>query len=406
MIKIKNIKAKEIADSRGNPTIEVEIETSKGKFFGAAPSGASTGKNEALELRDQDGKGVKKAISNIKKIIAPALKGKEFSGQREVDDILIGLDGTENKSRLGANAILPVSIASCRALAASEKMPLFLYIANVYGEKNISRMPFPCFNILEGGAHAVNDLDIQEFMVIPQKKSFGENFKVASDVYQALNNILIKNFGAENVGHGDEGGFSAPISSTEKALLILNKSIEGNADVKFGLDAAATQFYKEDRYNLDKQALTREGLVDFYKEIISRFPIIFIEDPFAEDDWVGFEALRIQTEGKIDVLGDDLTTTNIKRIKEAESKKACNGVIIKPNQIGTVSEAIEAAKLARSFGWKVLVSHRSGETHDSFISDLAVGVHADFVKSGAPVTPERIVKYNRLLEIENELRKL
>lgn len=403
MIKVKNIKGKEILDSRGNPTVEVELETNKGKFLGAVPSGVSTGKYEAVELRDPDGKGIKIALANVRKI-NKGLKGREFSNQKEVDDFLIKLDGTENKSHLGVNAILPISIACCRAVANSEKLSLFQYIANLYGEKNIARLPFPCLNILEGGVHANNDLKIQEFMIIPQKKSFAENFKIASDVYQSLNNILIKNFGTDNVGHGDEGGFSAPISSTEKALLILKNAIEAHPDIKFGLDSAASQFYKEDKYNLDGQELTRNGLLDFYKEIISRFPIIFIEDPFAEEDWVGFELIKRETVGRIDILGDDLTTTNIKRIKEAESKKACNGVIIKPNQIGTVSEAIEAAKLAKSFGWKVLVSHRSGETHDSFISDLAVGVHADFIKAGAPITPERMVKYNRMLEIESEIR--
>ena len=403
-MKIKNIKAREIFDSRGNPTVEVEIETSKGKFLGAVASGASVGKNEAVELRDADGKGVKKAITNVKKLISPALKGKEFSSQVEIDDILIKIDGTENKARLGVNAILPTSIAVCRALAAEGKVSLFRYIAEIHGNKNIVKIPLPCFNILEGGAHAKNDLDIQEFMIVPQKTSFVENFKIASDIYQSLRSILVSNFGENSVGQGDEGGFSAPIDSTEKALLILVNSLGAHQDVKFGLDIAASQFYKKERYNLDGRELTRNELVDYYKEIISRFPVTFIEDPFEEEDWVGFEVLTKETIGKVNILGDDLTTTNIKRIKEAENKKACNGVIIKPNQIGTVSEAIDAAKLAQSFGWKVLVSHRSGETHDDFIADLAVGVQADFFKAGAPVTPERMVKYNRMLEIESELR--
>ncbi len=404
-MKIKSVDAKKISDSRGNPTVEVELETNKGKFSASSPSGASKGKYEALELRDEDGKGVKKAISNIKKIISPAIKNKEFTGQKEVDDILIKLDGTENKSHLGVNAILPVSIAVCRALAAAETIPPYAYIAQLAEIRSPLTLPLPCFNIINGGSHAGNELDIQEFMVIPQKKYFRENLKTGSEIYQILKNILTGHFNGQTLKMGDEGGFAPAFFKTEQALYILFSSIENHPDTKLGLDCAASHFYEEDKYHLDGQIFMKNNLLDFYEEIISRFPIIFLEDPFSQDDWQGFEKITQQFSGKIDIFGDDLLTTNIKRIKEAESKKACNGLILKPNQIGTVTETIEAAKLAKSFGWKILVSHRSGETRDGFIADLAIGVGADFIKAGAPVTPERMVKYNRLLEIESEIRK-
>ncbi|MBU4204990.1 phosphopyruvate hydratase [Patescibacteria group bacterium] len=402
-MKIRNIKPKEITDSRGNPTVEVEIETNKGKFSASVPSGASKGRYEALELRDDDGKGIKKAISNIKKIITPVLKNKEFISQKEVDEILIKLDGTENKSKLGVNAILPVSIAVCRSLAASEKLPLYAYIAKLAGLRNLLTLPLPCFNIINGGSHTENELDIQEFMVIPQKKYFRENLKIGSEIYQMLKNILVGQFDGKTVKMGDEGGFAPQFFKTEQALYILFSSMENHPDTKIGLDCAASHFYKEDGYHLDQQIFTRSRLLDFYKDIIDRFPIIFLEDPFSEDDWQGFEEIIKELSGKIDIIGDDLLATNIKRIKEAENKKACSGLILKPNQIGTVTETLEAAKLAKSYGWKILVSHRSGETCDDFIADLSVGVGADFIKSGAPVTPERMVKYNRLLEIEEEI---
>ena len=424
MIKIKNIIAREISDSRGNPTVEVELETRPsrgcpGKFLASVPSGASKGKYEALELRDEDAKGVKKAISNIKKIITPALKNKEFQSQKEIDEILIKLDGTENKSNLGVNAILPVSIAVCRALAATAKLPLYKYLAQLAGLGDPLKLPLPCFNVIEGGAHVPmakpsrirdqvgteNELNIQEFMVVPQKKNFRENFKTGSEIYQALKDVLLKHFDGQLLKLGDEGGFAPPFFKTEQALYVLSGVIEEYPETKIGLDCAASHFYKNEKYCLDGQIFNRQGLLDFYKDIISRFPIIFLEDPFSQDDWQGFEEIFREFSGKIDILGDDLLTTNIKRIKEAESKKACNGLILKPNQIGTVTETLEAAKLAKSFGWKILVSHRSGETCDDFIADLAVGVGADFFKAGAPLTPKRMIKYNRLLEIENEIAR-
>lgn len=415
MNKIKSIKAKEIKDSRGNPTIEVELITEKGSFMASCPSGASTGKNEALELRDADGKGVSTAINNVNKIISPNLTGRNPEDQKELDDLMIELDSTENKSKLGANAILPVSIAICRAAAESEKLPLYQYIAQLSESKNL-HIPFASFNFIEGGAHAVgrNNLDTQEFMVVPQKKTFTENLMIANTIFGNLKETLTKNYGAD-LKMGDEGGFAPQISKTEQALLLLKSAI-GNLGVKIAIDCAASQFFKGGKYFLEGKEFSRNNLIDFYRDLVSRFEIISIEDPFAEEDWQSFQEIskelsRSENNGRsltksgseIIIVGDDLTTTNIKRIKEAKNKEACNGIIIKPNQIGTVSEAIEAAKLAKSYNWKIIVSHRAGETADTFIADLSVGVRADFIKSGSPSQTERMLKYNRLLEIGKEL---
>ena len=404
MSKIKNIKAHEIKDSRGNPTIEVKLETEKNSFFASVPSGSSTGKNEALELRDKNGKGVSSAIKNINKIIAPKLKDKDAVNQKEIDDLMISLDGTENKSKLGANAILAVSIVVCRAGADAKKIPLYQHVSELSGIRDPLSIPLPAFNILEGGAHAKNDLDIQEFMIVPQKKTFAENLITGSKVYQNLKEILVKNYGESAITMGDEGGFAPPIFSTQQALFLLKTASE-NEEVKIALDCAASQFYKEGKYYLDQKEFTRTGLLDFYKELINSFPFVSIEDPFDEEDWEGFKEFTKEISSEISIIGDDLTTTNIEKIKEAHNKSACNGVILKPNQIGTITETISAGKLAKSFQWKTIVSHRSGETMDDFIADLAVGVGADFIKSGSPTKEERMVKYSRLLEIEKELNK-
>ena len=400
MSKIKNIRAREIKDSRGNPTVEVELETAKGVFLASVPSGASTGKNEALELRDEDGKGVLKAIKNVNDIIAPKLKGKDVLNQTEIDNLMIGLDGTENKSKLGANAILAVSLAVCRAGAGSQKLPLYKYISELTGLSESLKIPLPMFNILEGGAHADNELAIQEFMVVPQQKTFAENLILCNKIFQNLNELVEKNY--KNTGLGDEGGFAPQISKTEQALYLLKNAI-ASEDCKIALDCAASQFFSEGKYNIDGQNLTRVELLDFYKNLVSLFSIISIEDPYAEEDWEGFKEITKELQKTI-IIGDDLTTTNIKMIKEAHNKNACNGVILKLNQIGTVSETIEALNLAKSFGWRTIVSHRSGETMDDFIADFAVGTGADFIKSGSPSKEERMVKYSKLLEIEKELR--
>ena len=406
MSKIKSITAKEIKDSRGNPTISVELETDNGIFFAEVPSGASTGKNEAVELRDEDGKGVSLAIQNVNKMIAPKLKGKDVINQKEIDDLMIGLDGTENKSKLGANAILGVSMAVCRAGAAFKKVPLYQYISELSGfriHNSEFRIPFAMFNILNGGAHAKNGLDIQEFMVIPQKKTFIENLVLCNKIFGNLKENIEKSFGKDHLELGDEGGFAPPVSNTEQALFLLKNAVGVETDVKFALDCASSEFYKDGKYNIDDRELTKTELLEFYESLINNFQIISIEDPFSEEDWQGFEEILKQLGQKILIVGDDLTTTNIKRIKEAHNKSACNGVILKLNQIGTVFETIEASNLAKSFGWKTIVSHRSGETMDNFIADFAVGTGADFIKSGSPAKEERMVKYKRLLEIEQEL---
>ncbi len=405
MNKIKNIEAHEIKDSRGRPTIEVVLETEKSEFVASVPSGASTGENEALELRDADGKGVATAIKNINEIIAPKLKGKDVLNQQEIDRTMIDLDGTENKSKLGANAILGVSLAVCRAGAVAKKVPLYKHLADLAENENPLFIPLPMFNILNGGRHVHKEphLDIQEFMIVPHKKTIAENLVVCNKIFNKLKAEIEKDFGKEHLDLGDEGGFAPPINSVERALFLLRGASDGEGDVKFALDSAASEFYNNGKYNLEKNELTRSQMVDFYKNLSEEFPIISFEDPFAEEDWEGFKEFTSEMQGKI-VIADDLTTTNIKRIKEAHNKSACNGVLIKLNQIGSVTETIEAINMTKSFGWKVAVSHRSGETMDDFIADLAVGVGADFLKAGSPAKPERMVKYERLLSIEGELK--
>ncbi len=404
MSKIQEIIAREIKDSRGKPTVEVELKTEKGSFIASCPSGASTGVNEALELRDADGKGVQTAIKNVNEIIAPKLVGKDPTQQKELDDLMIKLDGTKNKSKLGANAILPVSMAIARAGAAAEKLPLYSHIA-ILAENDVPlKIPFPSFNILNGGAHAKNELEIQEFMVVPQKSTFRENLILGSNVFNKLTDLLKETPGGVPE-MGDEGGYAPQIATAEQALFLIKSAIDTHEDVKIALDCAASEFYRDGKYEPQAgKQLSRGQMVEFYKDLVARFPIISIEDPFSEEDWEGFKEIK-QALPETIIIGDDLTTTNIIKIKEAESKKACNGIIIKLNQIGTVSETIEAVTLAQSYGWRIMVSHRSGETMDNFIADLSVGVGADFIKSGAYTKDVRIVKYDRLLEIENELNK-
>jgi len=405
MNKIKSIKAREIKDSRNKPTVEVEVETEKGVFIASVPSGASTGINEALELRDEDGKGVSTAIKNVNEIIAPKLIRQDVINQKEIDRTMIDLDGTENKSKLGANAILGVSMAVCRAGAAAKKVPLYQHIAELTGVGHPEAIPLPMFNILNGGVHAKNDLEIQEFMIVPQKKTMQENLIIGNNIFAKLKEAVRANFGDEHLGLGDEGGFAPPISKAEQALFLIKNACEGHEnDVKFALDCASSEFYKDGKYDLEGRELARSDLAEFYKDLIAKFPIISIEDAFAEEDWQGWEEFTKEMGSKITIIGDDLTTTNIKRIKDAHNKSAINAVLIKLNQIGSVSETIDAINMTKSFGWKVIVSHRSGETMDNFIADLAVGAGADWLKSGSPAKEERMVKYQRVVEIENELK--
>ena len=368
---ILSIKAREILDSRGSWTVEVKLETPQGLFVDSCPSGASTGKYEAKTVPAE------KAVENIKNIVAPKLKGMNVAEQERIDRILKELN-------VGANSATPVSMAVCRAGAAARNFPLYKYINITFGAAapNVLLMPKPCFNMINGGAHATNDLDFQEFMAVPQVKTIKESMEVASDIYQTLRRKLGKNI-------GDEGGFAPDIKTAEEALKLFFQN-----NVKIIIDVAASQFSEKQKkiYNLD-----------YYENLIKKYPIIGLEDPFGENDWHNFRKIAEKLGKKITIIGDDLLVTNPERIKEAREKNACNGLVLKVNQIGTVSEAIEAAKLAKSFGWKVMVAHRSGETNDDFIADLAVGVGADYIKAGAPARGERVAKYNRLLRIEEEL---
>jgi len=408
--KIKTLKAREILDSRGNPTVEVELETDSGKFFASVPSGASVGKYEAIELRDggkrYQGKGVLKAVKNINEIIAPKLIGKDPRNQKEIDQLMIELDGTKNKSKLGANAILPVSMVICRAGAKAKNLTLYQYIAKLAENRSLLILPFACFNIINGGVHAGNNLDFQEFMICPQKKSFSENLRIASEIYHELKETLSKKYGKLATNLGDEGGFAPPIEFPDQAIeLILEavKKLNYEKEVKLILDVASSQFFKGGKYETKMGIFIQEDLLRYYQNLIKIYPILGLEDPFAEDDFDGWKLLRSKLGSQILMIGDDLIATNPERIKLAKERGLCNAMILKINQIGTVTEALEAAKLAKDFGWKIMVSHRSGETNDDFISDLAVGISADFIKAGAPARGERVAKYNRLLKIEEEI---
>ena len=409
--KIKEIKAREILDSRGIPTVKVDLICDHGVFSASTPSGASKGKREAIELRDGGkryfGKGVLKAIKNIKEILEPKLKGMDVRDQKKIDEIMVQLDGTENKSNLGENAIYPVSLAVCRAGAKAKKLPLFKYIFELIGIPKVSFLPFPAFNILNGGLHAGNDLAIQEFMILSESESLAENLRWASEIYHQLKEILIKKYGKLATNLGDEGGFAPPLKLTKDALnLILEsiKKLEYQGKIKIILDCAASHFFEKGKYKIDGKIFNCQELLNFYLELIEKYPIIGFEDPFSEDDFDGFQKMMEKVGKKIYIIGDDLLTTNKKRIIEAERKKAANCLLVKINQVGTLTEAIEAVKVARGFGWKIMVSHRSGETSDDFIADFAVGIGAEFIKAGAPARGERVAKYNRLLEIEEEIK--
>lgn len=399
MSKITGINAKEILDSRGIPTIEVELSMKDKKVYASVPSGTSSGIYEALELRDGDskrynGKGVLKAIKNIKKIIAPALISKNPEKQKEIDEIMIKLDGTENKSKLGANAILAVSIAVCRAGAVSKNLPLYKYISKL--SKNKPKMPVPLILMLEGGKHANNSSDLQEFMIAPCKaKSFREAIKIGEEIYFNVRNIV------KNQEIGMEGAFKAEVNSNKEVFEILAKAIQAK-EVKIAIDSAASEFYKNNLYNLktDKKILTSQELEFYYLKLIKDYKLFSIEDCFEQDDFSAWRNFNKKIGNKLQIVGDDLLVTNKKRINLAIKNKLCNAMILKINQIGTISEAIEAGNLAKKAGWNIIVSHRSGETEDDFIADLAVGLGAEEVKIGAPSKKERLAKYKRLLEIE------
>lgn len=410
---IKSIKAREILDSRGNPTVEVECGLENGIFTASVASGASVGQKEALELRDNElrfgGKGVLKAVKNVNEIIAPRLLDLDIREQKNLDELMLGLDGTPNKANLGANAILPVSMAICRAAATALGQPLYKYISDLAKNRNSLFIPKGFFNVINGGAHAGNDLDFQEFMLVPQSESFSENLRMASETYYKLKKILMESYSAAAINVGDEGGFAPPIDSPEVALSLISQAIERAnfyGKIEINLDIAASQFCckKQAGYYQTKMGVfNRDDFIDYYKGLLNNYRIIGLEDPFAEDDWEGFAQITEQLGRKIMIIGDDLLATNLEYIKKAQKEKVCNTVLLKLNQIGTVTECINAANAAKASNWKTIVSHRSGETTDDFIADLAVGLGADGLKAGAPARGERLVKYNRLLKIETEL---
>ncbi len=419
MAKIKQITAREILNAKGNPTIETTVILNDGKSGTAScPSGTSVGNYEATELKDHDekrylGNGVLKAISNINEVITPAILGIEATKQQEVDKRMIELDGTQNKSRLGANAILSVSMAVAKAAAKSSLLPTFLYLREfVKKEGTAIKIPTPLFNILNGGKHAGGNADFQEFMVIPaSSKSYSESLNMAVNLYDSLRNTLGQNNMTTLIG--DEGGFAPTLPTNKEGLELLRQAIQSTQfrygfDVFLGLDTAATNFFHEGKYRIKDKAmqLSPSDMISFYEEINKDFHLLYLEDPLAEDDWEGWSKIAGTLTEQTIIVGDDLTATNPYRLQMAMDKKAITGIIIKPNQIGTVIEALAVVEVARQAGIKIIVSHRSGETNDDFIADFAVAVSADYAKFGSPVRGERVAKYNRLLEIEREIKSL
>lgn len=417
---IKGVHAREIIDSRGNPTVEVDMHTDLGMFRASVPSGASTGAHEACELRDDDkhrygGKGVLKAVSNVNNIIGPAIIGMDEVDLFNIDKKMISMDGTPNKTKFGANAILGVSLAASKAGAAKRKIPLYQHFADLAGNKELV-MPVPSFNVINGGSHAGNGLAFQEFMVLPTgAANFAEAMRIGCEIYASLKTVTKKRYGQDAVNVGDEGGFAPPILSNKEGVELLMNAIEasGHLDkVVLGMDVASTEFYVDGKYDLAKKSrkagsnepmLTGIELGQFYKELARDYPIKSIEDGFAEDDWDNWTAFTKEVGKDIQIVGDDLTVTNPIRIAKAANFGSCNALLLKLNQIGSVTESIDAVKLAKSHGWGVMTSHRSGETEDSYIADLAVGLCTGQIKTGAPCRSERLSKYNQLLRIEEEL---
>jgi enolase len=409
--KIKGVSARQIIDSRGNPTIEVEVFLDGGASGKAAvPSGASTGKYEALELRDGDkkrygGLGVLKAVDNVVKIIQPAIIGFDASSQEKLDTRLIELDGTPDKSHLGANAMLGVSLAAAYAAANSANKPLYRYIG---GESAVT-LPVPMMNILNGGKHAENSTDLQEFMVMPTgANNFAEAMQMGCEVYHSLKKVISGRKLNTNVG--DEGGFAPSLPSNKDAIEVILAAIEAAGykagdDCNIAIDAAASSFYKDGKYILEREGRTLSGaeMVDFYADWVAKYPIISIEDGLDEDDWESWVLLTKKLGSKVQLVGDDLYTTNVKRLKKGIDMKASNSILIKVNQIGTLTETLAAIDMARKAGWTAVISHRSGETEDTTIADLSVAENSGQIKTGAPCRSERVAKYNRLLKIEEEL---
>ena len=415
MSKIVDIKAFEILDSRGNPTVSAEVILEDGSVgSAAAPSGASTGSREALELRDGDksrylGKGVLKAVDNINNTIKPLLVGKDAVNQRELDNIMLAADGTDNKSKLGANAILAVSLAAAKAAAISKKVPLYAHIADLNGTPGKYSMPVPMMNIINGGEHADNNVDIQEFMVQPVgAKTFAEALRVGAEIFHSLKKILHDK--GLNTAVGDEGGFAPNLPSNEDALKVIAEAVE-KAGYKLGdnvtlaLDCASTEFYKDGKYDLagEGRVFTTNEFSDYLADLANKYPIISIEDGKDESDWDGWADLTTKIGHKIHLVGDDLFVTNTKILKEGIDKKIANSILIKFNQIGSLSETLDAIRMAQEAGYTAVISHRSGETEDTTIADLAVATAAGQIKTGSLCRSDRVSKYNRLLRIEAEL---
>ncbi|MGH3563887.1 MAG: phosphopyruvate hydratase [Mycobacterium sp.] len=405
---IEQVGAREILDSRGNPTIEVEVELIDGTLARAAvPSGASTGEHEAVELRDggarYGGKGVKKAVQAVIDEIAPEVIGLNADDQRLVDQALVDLDGTPDKSRLGANAILGVSLAVAKAAADSVDLPLFRYL----GGPNAHILPVPMMNILNGGAHADTGVDVQEFMVVPiGAPNFTEALRWGAEVYHALKSVLKKQ--GLSTGLGDEGGFAPDVPGTAAALDLISTAIESaglqpGIDVALALDAAATEFYSDSGYRFENQTRTAAQMTEFYAQLLGGYPLVSIEDPLSEDDWDGWVALTAEIGDRVQVVGDDVFVTNPERLEEGIERGAANALLVKVNQIGTLTETLDAVTLAHHSGYRTMMSHRSGETEDTFIADLAVAVSSGQIKTGAPARGERVAKYNQLLRIEEAL---
>ena len=408
---ITDVYAREILDSRGNPTVEVEIYLESGIMARAAvPSGASTGAYEAVELRDDDpgrymGKGVLKAVENVNEIIAPEIIGMDVTDQIGIDRILLELDGTENKAKLGANAILGVSLAAAKAAAEELELPLYQYIGGV----NAKQLPVPLMNILNGGKHADNNVDIQEFMIMPiGADSFSHALRMGTEIFHSLKKVL-KGKGL-NTSVGDEGGFAPDLASNEEALKVIMEAIEkagykAGEEIYLALDVAATELFKDGKYNLDGEGkvLTSAELVDFYENLVNKYPILSIEDGLSEDDWEGWKLITDRLGNKVQIVGDDLFVTNVKKLSQGIETQTANSILIKVNQIGTLTETLDTIEMAKRAGYTCVISHRSGETEDSTIADIAVATNAGQIKTGAPARTDRVAKYNQLLRIEGEL---
>jgi enolase len=407
---ISRVKAREILDSRGNPTVEASVHAGDMFESAAVPSGASTGKHEAVELRDDDpkryrGLGVLKAVQNVEKLIAPKLKGLDPRQQGRIDRLMIDLDGTPNKSRFGANAILAVSLAVAKLGAKLEGKPLFSYLSKGKGRA----LPVPVMNVINGGKHAGTGLKIQEFMVIPAgAKSFSDSLRMGAEIYHSLKRVIQSKHGKQSINVGDEGGFAPPLNKTTEAIDLLIQAISeagyspGN-EVFLGLDAASSEFYEAGAYRIDDETKLPTELLEFYLQLIGKYPIRYLEDPFEQEDFEHTAQLTRKVGTRVQVVGDDIFVTNVDRLKRGIEAGAANALLLKVNQIGSLTEAIEAARLAMDSGYGVVTSHRSGETGDTTIADLAVALNCGRIKTGAPCRGERTSKYNRLLQIEEEL---